>query len=1239
MTNQEKPIDDNLDQLLSEWHDEHRVVAERGRDDLLGRISRQEFSERSKPDGRPSSRRVQSPSFGGRRLFGSRGTGLLAAALFAMVAMIAVLALPINRNQALADVIMIPEGGRLEALLPDGTPAGPCPLQHTAVDAHVTGMFLRVNVAQEFKNIHQQKIEAVYTFPLGRRGAVDRMIMTVTGTDGEERVVVGEVKERSLARRIYEQARDQGYVASLLEQERPNIFTQSVANIEPGSSVKVEISYVEVLKPNEEGYAFEFPTVVGPRYIPGRPQASSVAIPEDAVIRPGIVLQGPAEFRIADPDQVKMIIDPEGFLNGTAEVNLENWPPEQFEQVMHRAIPVKAPDWSNDSGSLPFVTGFNATYGDGTTEIIYLYGNDHGVIYANSNGVFTERWFIWQRPNQVASGNGFSPDTDQVPDASRITPMPVKPSTRAGHDISINVTLDTGGVPITEMDAPLHEIVKSEKDGLVKVSLKNQKTIPNRDFVLQWKLKDESIQESVFTHVVVDSENLRAGADSSAVGGYLSMMLAPPARVEEDTVRSRELIFVLDTSGSMSGFPLDKSKEVVRKAIAAMRPSDTFNVITFAGNTHVLWESPRAATETNLTEADAFIADLRSQGGTEMMKAMSAALVQEPIDSDGMTMDQLVNLPADGRRVSVQVPLSAIVRDESGAWLVINDALRIPMTMSVSLPFMKDKSVDLVLEGNWQTADGLRRFDVITGHFVSEPPAPAMRIAMFFTDGYVGNEGQIIQMIRENAGTTRVFGLGIGDSVNRYLMDGMSAEGRGAVEYVLLNTEADEAVARLSRRIQTPVLTDIEVRIEGIEVTDVLPRNRDGLLPDLFDEEPISFFARFVPPAEGVVKGKVFITGNTGNGRYERTIDVEFPAVEEQNDVVSTLWARAKVDEVIAPHRQAVEQRRASAEIKNKIVALGETYSIMTPYTSFVAVEKSRVTIKGKPVLVNIPIELPSGTSWSGFFGPDCPPAVLARGRALFGGDLIMEVSDPSVRPQLDQKSEKNRSFGFEGNSAANQRPAPAGRAAPGAGAAFGSGGGAGGGLGMQSGKTTTSTKAGVGMAGSRSRGRSRSRGIPVPPPAAPEGAVFEADDAAVDALPDMDLGDSNVIGATTAEESAEEVVTKPASKLDLARIWKVLDQSLLMLALGANPDDVKGLPRMGVDGRPFLDKGTVEVTVLWDQSIGGSKARKAMETSGLSIEGSAKGASLAVGRIAIGDLLELAQVEGIRRIAPTSIN
>ena len=150
---------------------------------------------------------------------------------------------------------------------------------------------------------------------------------------------------------------------------------------------------------------------------------------------------------------------------------------------------------------------------------------------------------------------------------------------------------------------------------------------------------------------------------------------------------------------------------------------------------------------------------------------------------------------------------------------------------------------------------------------------------------------------------------------------------------------------------------------------------------------------------------------------------------------------------------------------------------------------------------------------------------------------------------------------------------------------------------------------------------------------------MLEADDVAVDARLEPDLSEPNVVGAAISEESKEEVVKEPAPKLDLARIWKVLDQSLLMLALGAKPNEVKGLPRMGVDGRPFIDKGTVEVTVLWDQAIGGTRARKAMESSGLSIEGSAKVASVVVGRIAITDLLELARIEGIRRIVPTSTN
>src|SRR5690606_33709036 len=146
---------------------------------------------------------------------------------------------------------------------------GPCELTRTDVDVHISGFLTRVTLKQQYRNPHPDKIEAVYTFPMSHRSAVDRMTMTIG-----DRVVVGEVKEREAARQIYESARSQGRIASLLEQERPNIFTQSVANIEPGAAIDIEISYVELLEPSEGTYTFSFPTVVGPRYVPGAPSGS-----------------------------------------------------------------------------------------------------------------------------------------------------------------------------------------------------------------------------------------------------------------------------------------------------------------------------------------------------------------------------------------------------------------------------------------------------------------------------------------------------------------------------------------------------------------------------------------------------------------------------------------------------------------------------------------------------------------------------------------------------------------------------------------------------------------------------------------------------------------------------------------------------------------------------------------------------------------------------------------------------
>ena len=153
--------------------------------------------------------------------------------------------------------------GALRITKDDGTVVE-CPLKHTDVRADVAGFIARVKVTQTFVNPTTEKIEAVYVFPLPPEAAVDDMTMVI----GDRRIV-GLIKRRAEARQIYEQALLAGQTAALLEQERPNIFTQSVGNIGPGQEVLIEISYVDVLAYDMGTYEFRFPMVVGPRYNPG----------------------------------------------------------------------------------------------------------------------------------------------------------------------------------------------------------------------------------------------------------------------------------------------------------------------------------------------------------------------------------------------------------------------------------------------------------------------------------------------------------------------------------------------------------------------------------------------------------------------------------------------------------------------------------------------------------------------------------------------------------------------------------------------------------------------------------------------------------------------------------------------------------------------------------------------------------------------------------------------------------
>ena len=922
-----------LDASLRAWHDENRDRAEALRDETLAKARASGALDAPlRLHSHPASR-------------GWMARTLAAAALLAAMVTLGVFFSETSQKSAFADggLVQVPEGGELSALDESGNVLGPCPLQRTDVVAEASGPFMRTVIEQVYANPYPRKIEALYTFPLSNSAAVDRMTMIVRGPSGEI-VIEGEVKERHAARMMYEAARESGYVASLLEQERPNIFTQSVANIEPGATVRIRIATIELVQRRDGVYSWSFPTVVGPRYIPGRP-VSMPSLPDGFIVREGVVLRAPAAIETKDGCFI---------------------PAPRLLDLLTAAIPVRTPDAARFDVVMQAGEPwrFDAKYGNGSME--------HGSLWQSGVGELNGRWFFAKLDSDP--GAGFSANTDQVPDAARITPMPVHPTERSGHDLSIKVSLDSGGAKFTSVKSTQHKVDVAETSATRRdVKLASESTIPNKDFVLSWQVENTSIEPAFFAHVDQEGKGPRL---QDTKGGYFMLMLEPPARVASAEARPRELIFVLDTSGSMNGFPIEKAKEVMSKSIAKMRPTDTFNMITFAGDTRVLWTEPKAATPENIAAAQAMVERQEGGGGTEMMTAINAALIQP--GRSALDPAKLLELPADGRVVTIAVHSNAL----STKAISLANGQTIPVELAVAMPTAPDKT--FLLNGRWLTKDTVRVFAIDRAEFQQEDART--RIVMFLTDAYIGNDQDVIAAIRDNVRASRVFSFGIGSSVNRYLIEEMARAGRGASDIVTLAEDADAVVERFVRRIENPVLTDIEISFDNtLGATALLPGG--GVLPDLFDQSPLVVLGRF-DAKRGGAKGEAIVRGRTAAGAWEKRVAVEFPAAQAAHDVVETLWARAKVDDLLLPHMAAVESESLDPAIQREVVRLGEDFSIATRYTSFIAIEKSRITVGGASMLVAVPIELPEGTNWAGFFGEGVQSIALTGvdlGKQFFG--------------------------------------------------------------------------------------------------------------------------------------------------------------------------------------------------------------------------------------------------------------
>jgi hypothetical protein len=233
---------------------------------------------------------------------------------------------------------------------------------------------------------------------------------------------------------------------------------------------------------------------------------------------------------------------------------------------------------------------------------------------------------------------------------------------------------------------------------------------------------------------------------------------------------------------------------------------------------------------------------------------------------------------------------------------------------------------------------------------------------------------EIISEVQKHT-NARVFAYGIGNSVNRFLIEAMAKAGRGDSEVVTLNDKADAAAHRLYERLRAPLLTDVSIDWRGLPVTDVFPKQ----LPDLFSGKPLVLSGRYTAAANGTT----LIRGKRAGEEFTREIPINLSGRAVSGGVLSSFWARRKIDDLMSQDWAGLQSGNVKPEVQKEITELGLSYKLMTQFTSFVAVEERVVTTNGTPHRVEIPVEMPEGVTYEGVFGGEKDAMLLSPNAGL----------------------------------------------------------------------------------------------------------------------------------------------------------------------------------------------------------------------------------------------------------------
>lgn len=579
----------------------------------------------------------------------------------------------------------------------------------TNVTATISGLVVTTNYVQRFKNTSDHWAEGIYVFPLPTMAAIQEMEMIV----GERRII-GEIRERNVAEKLYQQAKSAGKRAAITKQQRDNLFSQKVANIAPHQEIEVRLTFIDAVNYQSGVFEWRLPTTLTPRYIPGI-----------------------------------------------------------------SALP-------NEPGA-----------------------ETHSVVNTNDFG-----WAM---------------ATDQVPDAPLITPKMAVANGELHNPLRLTVALQSG-MELAAIEGMYHELEVKKQQDHYQIALRDGAVEMDRDVVLQWR--------------PVLAAHPRAALFQQQLGNatYAMMMMIPPNTPSEQ-VLSKDIMFVIDVSGSMQGQSIVQAKASLALAIEQLGPQDRFNIIAFSDDYILFNPQLLEAGEAQKQIAQHWVSNLDADGGTEMYPALRAAY------------------------------------------------------------------------GQMIQAERLQQ-------------------VVFITDGAIGNEEMLFDLITAPGHNARLFTVGIGSAPNTFFMTKAAQLGRGSYELIGSTDEVYSRMSRLFSKLSHVAATNIEIAWPS--QAEPYP-SQSG---DLFHSEALMSFAKLTQPLNTLQ-----VHGDTANENWQSTIQAN-AAVSA--DGVGALWARYKVADIEDQGRQGILNKAA---VRDAVLDVALSHSLLTRFTAFIAIEEEPVRPITVPLL------------------------------------------------------------------------------------------------------------------------------------------------------------------------------------------------------------------------------------------------------------------------------------------------